>query len=229
MRQYLPLVKSIVARMKIYFPPQAEIEDIYSVGVSGLITAIRRRDPRQEKSFSSFAMLRIRGAILDELRRMDWLPRANRMQAKMVRQSIEKLEQKLMRPAEEKEICEELGMEVNEYRRLLDQMRPISLISLDSPLNPGENDRSAVHEVLSDDTQLNARERCEKREIIRLMKERIQQLPDVPKKVLMMYYFEGMRLAEIAAVFNLTESRICQIHAQAVVSLRSYLERVSKK
>jgi len=228
--RYLPLVKAIVSRMRIYFPPNAELEDLYSVGVSGLITAIRRCDPEKTESFGSYAALRIRGAILDELRRLDWMPRSDRLQAKKLRAVVGELEQKLMRPATEHEIAEAMGLTHAAYLALLDQVRPITLISLDSsPANDGgSEDGSAVHEAVSDDTLPDARDRAEKHEMMALLRERIKDLPDVPRKGLMMYYYEGMCLADIAEVFGLTESRICQIHAQAVISLRTYLDRVSK-
>lgn len=229
LERYLPLVKSIVSRMRIYFPPQAEQEDFYSIGITGLITAIRRCDPEKVESFSSYAALRIRGAILDELRRMDWMPRANRIRAKKLRKAIEEVEQRVGRPATEDDMCKELGVSKREYAVMLDEMRPISMISLDSPVGQDDGDGAKIHEVISDETELDARERCEKREVVKMMKERIHKLPEVPRKVLMMYYFENMRLAEIAEVFNLTESRICQIHAQAITSLRSYLQRINNR
>ena len=228
--RYLPLVKAIVSRMRIYFPPNAELDDIYSVGVSGLITAIRRCDPEKTESFGSYAALRIRGAILDELRKLDWMPRADRLRAKRLRAIVTELEQRIQRPATEDEIAEAMGMTRGEYLNLLDQVRPITFISLDGSPSGGNGAEAghAVHEVVPDDSVPDARDRAEKREMLILLRERIKELPDVPKKVLMMYYYEGMRLAEIATVFGLTESRICQIHAQAVISLRTYLDRVSK-
>lgn len=226
--RFLPLVKAIVARMRIYFPPQAEVEDLYSVGVTGLVTAIHRCDPEKTASFASYAALRIRGAILDELRRLDWMPRASRMRAKSLRKKIEELEQSLGRPATEAEAAEAMELDLPAYRALLDQVRPVSLVSLDSSLNPREPERTSVHEVVSDDTEMNARERCEKREVVELMREHLRKLPEMPRKVLVMYYYEGMRLAEIAEVFSLTESRICQIHAQAVISLRGLLDRATR-
>jgi RNA polymerase sigma factor for flagellar operon FliA len=228
LERYLPLVKSIVARMKIYFPPGVDMDDLYSIGVSGLITAVRRCDPDKTQSFASYAALRVRGAILDELRKLDWIPRSDRLLAKKLHRIINELEQGLRRPATEAEAAEAMGMSLVEYRQLLDTIRPVTFVSLDSASGgEAESDGGQVHEVISDDTQPNARDDCERKETVALLRERIKQLPDMPRKVLMMYYYEGMRLAEIAEVFNLTESRICQIHAQAVISLRSYLDRVT--
>ncbi len=229
LERYLPLVKGIVSRMKIYFPASVDMDDLYSIGISGLITAVRRCDPDKTQSFASYAALRVRGAILDELRKLDWMPRSDRVLAKKLHRIINDLEQNLRRPATEEEAAQAMDMGVGEYRRLLDTIRPITFISLDSsPGGEGEGEGHAVHEVVADETLPDARDDAERKETVALLRERIQQLPDMPRKVLMMYYYEGMRLAEIADVFGLTESRICQIHSQAVISLRSYLDRVSQ-
>ena len=227
--QYLPLVKSIVGRMRIYFPSHIDIRDIYSIAVTGLISAIQRRDPERERSFSSFAALRVKGAILDELRRLDFMPRADRVRTKKYRREVDQLEQELGRPAEKDEIRKRLGLSKREHAFLLEHMRPVTLVSLDRQADSGQVDGGSVHDLVTDDTELDARERCEKRETVQLMRDRINDLPEMPRKVLMMYYYEGMRLAEIAAVFGLTESRICQIHSQAILSLRAYLHRMAEK
>jgi RNA polymerase sigma factor FliA len=229
LERYLPLVKSIVSRMRIYFPGGADMDDLYSIGISGLVTAVRRCDPDKTESFASYAALRIKGAILDELRKMDWIPRSDRLLAKKLHRVLNDLEQNLQRPASEEEVAEAMGMTVHEYLQLLDNIRPITLISLDSSAGDGsERDGSQIHEVIADSTEPDARDTVEHKESIQLIKDRIKQLPELQQKVLVMYYYEGMRLAEIAEVFNLTESRICQIHAQAVLGLRTYLDRASK-
>lgn len=228
-QNYLPLVKSIVSRMRIYFSSHVDMDDIYSVGVSGLISAVQRYDASKGKSFSAYASLRVRGAILDELRRIDWMPRSSRANAKMLRRTIEELELQLNRPAKEEEIREKLGLSSREYALLLQQVRPISFVPIDESPNPEDPEGPAIQEAISDATEMDAREKCESRETIELIRDRIESLPEVPRKVLCMYYFENMRLAEIAAVFGLTEARICQIHTQAVISLRSYLNQVQFK
>ena len=229
LERYLPLVKSIVSRMKIYFPASVDMDDLYSIGISGLVTAVRRCDPDKTESFASYASLRVKGAILDELRKLDWIPRSDRLLAKKLHRVLNDLEQNLKRPANEEEVAEAMGMSVHEYAKLLDTIRPVTFISLDSQSGkPGEPEGRPVHEVIADSTEPDARDNAERKETILLLKDRIKQLPDLPRRVLMMYYYDGMRLAEIAEVFNLTESRICQIHAQAVLSLRTYLDRVSK-
>ncbi len=224
--QYLPLVKGIVARMGIYFNSHIDMEDIYSVGVAGLISAVQRFDPVKSKSFTAYAAMRVRGAILDELRRIDWMPRTVRASAKKLRKTIEELEHSLQRAATEVEIRKALGLNESDYAKLLEQVRPLSFVAMDDTPTHDASEGVSMHERISDANEMNAREKTESREVVQKIRERIDTLPDLPKKVLSMYYFEGMRLAEIASVFHLTEARICQIHTQTVLSLRSYLDNI---
>ncbi len=225
--QYLPLVKSIVSRMRIYFPSHVDIEDIYGVAVSGLLSAVQKFNPAKGKAFGSYATLRIRGALIDEMRRLDWMPRSTRAMAKKLRIVLENLEQKHSRPPTEEEIRLQMGLSAKDYAQLLAKVRPITFISLDKTLSVGNSDIPAIHESIDDVTQVNAREQCETRDMVKIIKERIKDLPEIPRKILLMYYYEGMRLAEIAAVFGLTESRICQIHSQAILSLRATISRLN--
>lgn len=228
---YLPLVKSIVARIKINLPPHIDEQDLHSVGITGLINALKKYDPEQKKSFGSYAAMRIRGAILDELRRMDWMPRNARTNFKKLRKTVEELEQKLGRPAEEEEIRLELGLTHKEYNSLMAEVRPISFLPLDNASGSGgdDSDSADLNEIIPDEGIVPVTSKMEKDEVTQLVAERINQLPEVPRKVLAMYYFQDMRLAEIAEVFSLTESRICQIHSQAIISLRSYITSVMHK
>lgn len=228
---YMPLVKSIVARIKINLPPHIDDQDLHSVGITGLINALKKYDPAQKKSFGSYAAMRIRGAILDELRRMDWMPRNARTNFKKLRKTVDELEQRLGRPAKEEEIRKELGLSHKEYEQLMAEVRPVSFLPLDNTSNGsgGDDDSTDLYEVIPDDNVVPVTSKMEKDEVTRLVAERINQLPEVPRKVLAMYYFQDMRLAEIAEVFGLTESRICQIHSQAIISLRSYITSVMHK
>jgi len=227
---YMPLVRSIVARIKINLPPHIDEQDLQSVGITGLIAALKKYDPVQKKSFGSYAAMRIRGAILDELRRMDWMPRNARTNFKKLRATIEEVEQRLGRPATEEEIRQELGLGHKEYQQLMAETRPVSFLPLDNTSAAGEEGEGAdLYEVIPDDNVMPVTSKMEKDEVTRLVAERINQLPETPRKVLAMYYFQDMRLAEIAEVFGLTESRICQIHSQAIISLRSYITNVMHK
>ncbi|MGH8020183.1 MAG: sigma-70 family RNA polymerase sigma factor, partial [Opitutaceae bacterium] len=148
---------------------------------------------------------------------------------KMLRKTTEELEQELGRPATEEEIREAMHLSPKEYSDLLDSTRALTFIPLDHSPNGDESDEGSLYEVIADDNLVTATEKIEKDEMIQLVAQRINQLPEVPRKVLAMYYYENMRLAEIAAVFGLTESRICQIHSQAVTSLRTYLTAIMNK
>jgi RNA polymerase sigma factor for flagellar operon FliA len=228
LRSHLPLVRSVVDRIKSTLPPHVDVDDLYSVGLGGLIHAARKFDPSLGVSFSSFAATRIRGAVLDELRRMDWMSRSLRGKAKKLTESIGELEQTLGRPATEEEIARELGLSAEEYGALLDEVKPICFLELDE-ISDREGDEGSLHEVVADASQSTASDQLLDKELRELVLQRLQKLPDMQRKVLAMYYFEDLRLAEIAAVFKVTESRICQIHAQAILSLRAYMKTATNR
>lgn len=223
--RHLPLVKHTVDRMRIFLPAVLDLDDLYSVGAAGLIAAARKFDATQENTFPAFASLHIRGAVYDELRRMDWIPRSARDRARQVQEKLSQLEQRLGRPFTEEEACAELGVSADEYLALLEEIRPATMMPLDGDTASDDADQLALHEVIADDTQQPAREVLEKKELVALLAEQLHKLPEMPKKVLALYYFENMRLSEIAAAFGLTEGRISQIHTQAIISLRSWLKR----
>ena len=227
LKSHMPLVRSIVDRMRASLPPHIDVQDLYSVGLLGLINALRRFDPTHGITFASYATMRIRGAVLDELRRMDWMSRSLRVKAKKLTDVITAFEQKVGRPATEAEIADELGISPEEYTTLLDEVRPVSYVELDSI--SGDDEDSSLHDVIPDESQPTASDVAMKQELIRLVSERIEKLPEIQRKILAMYYHENLRLAEIAQVFGLTESRICQIHTQAVLSLKSYIRSAATK
>jgi RNA polymerase sigma factor FliA len=204
LKNHMPLVRSVVDRMRASLPPTVDVEDLYSVGLMGLIHALRRFDPTLGVTFASYATMRIRGAVLDELRRLDWLSRSLRVKAKKVTEIIAGIEQREGRPATEAEVASELGVS-------------------------SEEDDSNMHDVVPDEKQPSASDLAMKNELIKLVVDRLQQLPEMQRKILAMYYFENLRLAEIAKVFGVTESRICQIHTQAVLSLKNYIRTASNK
>jgi RNA polymerase sigma factor FliA len=222
LEDHLPLVKTIVDRMKRQLPSRIDTEDLYSVGVTGLVAAAQNFRETKNKSFIPYASMRIRGAVLDELRRMDWMSRSGRSKAKQLGILISRIEQEQGGAVGPEQLCEELNISETELNALMDSVRPIKIISLDVPEEWEENEHS-LHEIIPDDTGISAFENLERKELTELIAERIKQFPDVPKRVLAMYYYEGMKLADIAAAFGLTESRICQIHTQAVGQLRSYV------
>lgn len=223
--RHLPLVRALVERLKRRLPPTIEAEELYSVGVTGLVIAARNYRPAQAGSFGAYAATRIRGAMLDELRRLDWMSRAGRSKAKRLGSALSRLEQQRGGAVGAESLSAELRMSPAELQGLLEEMRPVRLVSLDAPDESAEADEQrSLHELIADGSAPSAREAVERKELVALLAERIQQLPAMPKKVLAMYYYENLRLADIAAAFGLTESRICQIHTQAVKQLRAYLQ-----
>jgi RNA polymerase sigma factor for flagellar operon FliA len=223
--RHLPLLKTTVDRMRVYLPPALEVDDLYNVAYTGLASAARKFDPTHGVPFSAYATLHIRGAVHDELRRMDWTPRTIREKARKFTDAIAALEQRLSRPATEDEVCRELSIDRDEYEELLEEIKPASFLPLDGEAFCEDADSLALHEVIGDETQTTGRDELQKKELIQLVIGHLQKLPDMQKKVLALYYFEEMRLAEIAAVFGVTEGRISQIHTQAVVSLRTFIRR----
>ena len=224
--RHLPLVRSIVDRMKRKLPPTIEAEELHSVGVTGLVLAARNYRAAQAGSFVAYASTRIRGAILDELRRQDWMSRSGRAKAKRLGLALSRLEQERGGEVAPEALGAALQMSEQEVQDLMDEVRPVRLVSLDSPDEAGELDERSFHDLIADEGAPSARAAVERKEMVALLAERLGQLPEMQKKVLAMYYYENLRLADIAAAFGLTESRICQIHTQAVKELRAYLHRM---
>lgn len=223
--RYLPLVRNVVDRIKMNLPSHVEVDDLYSVGVTGLIAAVRRYDPEQGHTFTAYATTRIRGAVLDELRRLDWCPRRARAKARKLKTAMAELEQKHGRAATDEEVRTLLGLSAKDYAHWLEESKPVTFVAIDQCTENEDGGGSSLHDLIADDNAVPVQSRMEKEELWKLAAQRISELPDIQKRILAMYYFENMRLAEIAAVFDLTESRICQIHAQAILGLRAFLQR----
>lgn len=218
--RYIPLVDRIVNKIARTLPNHIEVEDLRSIGTVGMMHAIERYDPKQEETFNGYVALRVRGSILDELRRLDCLPRSSRAKARRLQNVSQQLEQALGRAPTEQELCEALKISAAEYQKLIRQTRTINFVSLDSAPGDGNNEDTDLHQAIPDTTQEMSYERLEKQELKEMLVERIRHLPDRQQKILAMYYHEGLRLSEIAHAYGVTEARICQIHSQAVGSLR---------
>jgi len=222
-REYLPLVRTVVGRVAMTLPPHVDMSDLYSAGMIGLLSALRNFDENNGASFETYARIRIQGAILDELRRMDCVSRTMRSKAREVKDLIAQLEQVKGEPPTEAEVARSLKLSVSEYEELLDEIRPVTFVCLDAVIGREASDGSEQHESVVDDQQESPFETTSKRELAQLIAQRIQQLPDSQRKVLALYYFEDLRLREIAEAFGVTESRICQIHTQAILAIKSWL------
>jgi RNA polymerase sigma factor for flagellar operon FliA len=222
-KKYLPLVKTVVGRLAISLPPHVDPEELYSAGLVGLLNAVRQYKPDIGTAFEPYARLRIRGAILDDLRRMDWIPRSVHARAKQVQAAMVEQEQRLGRLPTDEEMAAALNLPVAEYERWLEQIRPVTFVCLDA-LPPSEDDEElSEHETMSDDSQPPASRKVERAELARLITERITQLPDLHRKVLALYYFEDYRMREIAAITGLCTSRVCKLHTQAILAIQTAL------
>ena len=226
---YLPLVKSVVLRMKHNFPDYCQLEDLYGIGARALVLAVNQFDSSKGKSFGNYAALRIRGSLLDELRRIDCLPRANRAKAKSLQQTILKLEAKNKRSPSAKEIKEELNITDQEYSVLLKDTQPVSFVPIENQLDGSSpnTEGNSLLETLEDPTEENSSERLESKEKVEILRDLIKSLPDQQKQILMLYYYEELRLSEIAEVFNLSEGRISQILSQCILTLKAQFKSVS--
>ena len=223
---YLPLVKSIVSRMKFHFPDYYEVEDMYGVGVKALVVSVNQFNPSMGKSFGAYAALRVKGSLLDELRKIDSLPRANRAKAKSLQSTIADMEARLKRPVSVEEVKNELGLSSSQYETLLKETQPVTFVPIDGPVNSNsqEGEFTPLSETISDPTEQNALETTEYRDKVLLLRDRIKDLPDPQKKILMLYYYEELKLSEIAHIFGLSEGRISQILSHSVLALRAHFQ-----
>ena len=217
--EYLPLVRTVLGRVQRNLPSHVDIDDLHSAGVAGLIGAAERFDPAQAVTFVGYACLRIRGAIFDEMRRADTCTRRSRTRSRKIEAAVLEIEQELGRAPTDEELSRKLGISLAELRKWRNAAKPARIISLDAEA-PSDDTGNPLHELIADDNQEDVRETLQRDEMKELMAQQIAALPDLPKKVLAMYYFEDMRFGEIAEVFDLTESRICQIHRETVTKLR---------
>jgi len=224
-QQYLPLVKTVVGRIAMTLPAHVSMDDLYSSGLVGLLNAVRNYKPENGTSFETYARLRIRGAVFDELRRMDWVPRSVHIKAKRVQSVMQELEQKNGQIPTEAEMAQGLNISLFDYQQLLDEIRPSTFVCLDAVQDSESEEGATRYENIADLSQEDPLTEATQREMTRLIANRLEQLPEMQRKVLALYYFEDLRLREIAEAYGLTESRICQIHAQAILAIRSSLKK----
>jgi len=227
--QYSPLVKYVAGKVAIGMPQNVEFDDLVGFGVFGLFDAIEKFDPEKHVKFKTYAVTRIRGAIYDELRSIDWVPRSVRQKAREIEETIHRLEASLGRAASDKEIADELGISVGDFQKLMLKISGTSVLSLNDVWYTGdENDTVAIVDCIESPQSLNPDIIIEKEEIRRVIVQAISELPEKEKKVLVLYYYEDLTLKEIGKVLDVTESRVSQLHTKAIMRLRSKLTNMKK-
>ena len=220
--KYLHLVKYVAGRISINLPPHVEIDDLINEGILGLIDAIGKYDDSRGVKFETYAITRINGAILDALRALDWVPRAVRQKARELERVFVDLENRLARVPEDEEVAVALGVTLKEYHTLLLKIRGTSILSLEEFLPNEKGHDIALLDTLKDGGP-DATHVIESSEVKSTLAAAVESLPPQERTVISLYYFEGLTLKEIKNVLEVSESRVSQIHAQAVIRLRSKL------
>lgn len=221
--EYAPLIKFIAQKIAIRLPSNIELDDLISSGVIGLMDAMEKYDPTRDNKFKTYAEFRIRGSILDELRAQDWVPRSVRDKAKLLDRTIVRLEADLGRSPDEDEICEALDITKEEYFDMLHQVRPVSVLSIDESATFSSVDKKSILNLLEGAKLNNPFNQLNVKSIKEVVTQAIEELPERQRLVLSLYYYEDLNLKEIGQVLRVTESRVSQLHAQAVARLRAKL------
>lgn len=223
--EYAPLIKYIAQKIASRLPANIELDDLISCGVIGLMDAIEKFDPSRDNKFKTYAEFRIRGAILDELRAQDWVPRSVREKAKLVERTLQKLEREFGRPASDEEMCVELSLNKEEYFELLNKAKSISLLNIDDSASFSRTDKKLMMGLLEHRKSSNPFLVVNHKRAREAIIYGIKSLPEKQRLVLSLYYYEDLNLKEIGQVLNVTESRVSQLHTQGVLKLRARLKK----
>ena len=226
---YAPLVKFVAGRVGASLPAHVDEQDLVSYGLLGLIGAIERFDPSREIKFETFAMARIRGAIIDELRSLDWVPRSVRTRARQIERAIATLEKELMRAPTDDEIAKKLGVTEDELDTSLLEISRSSVAALDELWSPaGGGDSIALIDTIEDESGPDPEVTLELSEVKEALGEAISDLPEREKLVVTLYYYEELTLREIGEVLGVTESRVSQLHTKAILRLKAHLSGATR-
>ncbi len=227
--KYAPLVKYVAGKVGIGMPTNVEFDDLVGYGVLGLLDAIEKYDLNKNVKFNTYAVNRIRGAIFDELRSIDWVPRSVRQKSREIEETIADLEARLGRSASNEEIASAMGLDIEEYNSLLLKISATSVVSLtDLRFSNDDAEEFSVGDIIEAPPSLNPDVIVEREDVKRVIIDAIKELPEREQKVLIMYYYEDMTLREIGEVLHVTESRVSQIHTSANVKLKVKLSNVTK-
>jgi RNA polymerase sigma factor for flagellar operon FliA len=231
--KYAPLIKYIASRLAVRLPSHISLDDLISSGIIGLIDAVQKFDPSKNINFKTYAEFRIKGAMLDELRSLDWIPRSVRKKSHLIENAYAQLQKTLGRPAEAEEVADLLGLKLTEFHQLLDETKAVSVVALEEGRkNAGGHVGFLEHELLETIQDNNARDSLlavHFAELQEIMVKAIEILPDKEKLLISLYYYEELTMKEIGQIMGYTESRISQLHTQAMYRLRHKLREYSQE
>jgi RNA polymerase sigma factor for flagellar operon FliA len=224
----LPLINHVAHRVAVRLPRSVEICDLVNAGVIGLLDAVKKFEPERGVKFKTYAELRVRGAILDSLRDLDWAPRSLRKKSKDLERVYAGLEQKLGRSATDEEVCAELGGDINEFHSLVGQLHGLNIGSFEDIGEKGDpNNGDNLLNYYADDGENDPYRQFERDELARILGVAIESLPERERLVLSLYYYEEFTMKEIGSMLGVNESRVSQIHTKATLRLRSKLKKIS--
>ena len=221
--EHTALISYIVSRIAVRLPSHVDLEDLHNTGVIGLMDAVDKYDPSKDCKFKTYAEFRIRGAILDQLRALDWVPRSVRQKSRQLEQAYVRIEQRLGRQARDHEIADTLGLDLREFHALLNQTRGVSMVNMDDLRGQSDSDQPAPSANLEDVNAIDPYSTLKARELTQVLGTGIEALPEKERLVISLYYYEDLNLKEIGNILGITESRVCQIHSKAVGRLRTRL------
>jgi RNA polymerase sigma factor FliA len=229
--EHAPLIRYIVNRIAVRLPSHIDLDDLHNTGVIGLMDAIEKYDPDKNCKFKTYAEFRIKGAILDQLRSLDWVPRSVRQKSRRLERAYGEVEQRLGRQASEEEVADSLGLQIDKFHELMNQVRGISLVNLEEIRGNGQDgDRTgSFADIIEDVTSENPFASFKLAEMKQLIADTIGGLPEKERLVISLYYYEDLNMKEIGNILGITESRVCQIHTKSVLRLRSKLKGVLER
>lgn len=225
--KYAPLVKYVAGRLAMGLPPQIDVDDLVSYGVFGLMDAINKYDPSRQVKFETYAIARIRGAMLDSLRAYDWIPYSVRQKAKDLERAYAKVEARLGRSASDTEVAEEMGISIAQLDKMLCDVRGMAVVSLDEVWTTEDESGNGLRpiEVIVDAGADDPLMHVEFEDRKRILAEAIAKLPEKERTVVTLYYYEGLTSKEISQILGVSQSRISQLHSKAVMRLKGRLQR----